>query len=57
MGIEELVGDAKSLEVALQRVRGARPPWKVVDVVVQDEYSHDVILGTKDGRWAVLDVT
>jgi hypothetical protein len=38
------VGDAKTLEVALQRVSAARPPWKVVDHVVQDEYSHDVIL-------------
>jgi hypothetical protein len=57
MGIEEVVGDAKTLEVALKRVTAARPPWKVVDVVVQDEYSHDVILGTKEGRWAVLDAT
>lgn len=57
MGIEELVGDARTLDEALRRVRAARPPWSVVDVVVQDEYSHDVVLGSKDGRWAVLDAT
>jgi len=57
MRIEELVGEAKTLDEALRRLRAARPAWKVIDVVVQDEYTHDVVLGTGDGRWLVLDVT
>lgn len=34
------------------------PPWIVVDVVIQDEYTHDVILGNVgDSRAIVLDCT
>ena len=34
------------------------PEWKVVEVVVQDEYTHDVILqGAPDGPAVVLDCT
>lgn len=35
-----------------------RPNWTVTDVVIQDEYTHDVILGTDEGPQAlVLDCT
>lgn len=35
-----------------------RPQWTVVDVVIQDEYTHDVILGTDaDPRTLILDCT
>ena len=35
-----------------------RPQWTVVDVVVQDEYTHDIILGTDGGaETLVLDCT
>lgn len=35
-----------------------RPQWTVVDVVIQDEYTHDIILGTdEDQRALVLDCT
>lgn len=35
-----------------------RPAWSVVDVVVQDEYTHDVIFqGAPDGPAIVLDAT
>jgi hypothetical protein len=34
------------------------PPWTVVDVVVQDEFTHDVILGAEGVKEAlVLDCT
>ena len=33
-----------------------KPPWIVVDVVIQDEYTHDVILGSDgDPRAIILD--
>ncbi len=36
----------------------ADPQWVVVDVVVQDEYTHDIVLGSKtDPRALVLDCT
>lgn len=35
-----------------------RPAWTVVDVVVQDEYTHDVIFAASpDGPAIVLDCT
>lgn len=34
------------------------PPWLVVDVVIQDEFTHDVMLGSEgDARAIVLDCT
>jgi len=57
MTLQQLLSGAKTLDSALRLLAAARPPWRVADVVVQDEYSHDVILSTKDDRWAVLDVT
>lgn len=34
------------------------PAWEVVEVIVQDEYTHDVILqGAPDGPAVVLDCT
>jgi hypothetical protein len=36
-----------------------KPPWLVADVVIQDEYTHDVILTCQggDGSVLVLDCT
>lgn len=35
-----------------------QPQWTVVDVVIQDEYTHDIVLGTdEDPRALVLDCT
>ena len=47
-----------SLDAALRWGREQRPAWSVVDVVVQDEFTHDVILGIEAGAGAlVLDCT
>lgn len=57
MDVNTIVGAARTLQEALVRLRGATPSWSVVDVVIQDEYSHDVVLRTSEGRWVSLDVT
>jgi hypothetical protein len=31
-----------------------KPPWTVADVIIQDEYTHDIILSCDDGRAATL---
>ena len=31
--------------------------WRIVDVVVQDEFTHDVIAAQPHGRFAVFDAT
>jgi len=35
-----------------------KPPWVVVDVVVQDEFTHDIVMAAEgDPRTLVLDCT
>jgi hypothetical protein len=35
-----------------------KPPWMVVDVVVQDEFTHDIVMASDgDPRALVLDCT
>jgi hypothetical protein len=47
-----------SLASAIRVGLAAAPAWTVVDVVVQDEYTHDVIMqGAPDGPAIVLDCT
>jgi hypothetical protein len=33
------------------------PPWEVVDVIVQDEYTHDVIVRGPESAFLVFDTT
>lgn len=35
----------------------AAPPRRLVDVIVQDEYTHDVVLDHGDGLFLVYDTT
>ena len=49
---------AGSLAAAIRLGLAEDPPWQVVDVVVQDEYTHDVVLAPPSGSPAiVLDCT
>jgi len=34
-----------------------QPPLKPVDVVIQDEYTHDVLFGAIDGSFLIFDAT
>jgi hypothetical protein len=34
-----------------------RPPWELVEVVVQDEYTHDVIVRDPASQFLVFDTT
>lgn len=45
-----------TLEALLRYAHGQRPAWPVVEVVTQDEYSHDVVLAVDD-RWVVFEAT
>ena len=52
------LGKLSSLHEALRVGLAQRPAWTVVDVVVQDEYTHDVIFAPDQGAGAlVLDCT
>jgi hypothetical protein len=62
-----VVNDARDLFAACGTLADAivgglrlSPPWSIVDVVVQDEYTHDVVFqadGAPDGPVIVLDCT
>jgi hypothetical protein len=33
------------------------PPFDIQEVIVQDEYSHDVVMGWRSGHYLVFDTT
>lgn len=47
----DTLGDVLHLALAQQ------PAWQVVDVVVQDEYTHDVVIAAQPPAYLVLDTT
>jgi hypothetical protein len=55
---QRLFGRCDTLATAIQVGFAQRPPWSVVDVINQDEFTLDVILqATPDGPAIVLDCT
>jgi hypothetical protein len=55
--IEALVGAQKTLEDVVRWGLAQHPPRLVEAVVVQDEYTHDVVLPWADGVYLVYDTT
>ena len=46
-----------TLEEFLRFGFAQRPAWQLVDVIVQDEYTHDVIVGGPAPAFLVFDTT
>ncbi len=55
--IAAAVAGHHSLDAVVQWGLAATPPRYVVDVVVQDEYTHDVVVPWGDDLWLVYDAT
>ena len=55
--IEAFVAGQKTLEEVVRWGLARRPPRVVERVVVQDEYTHDVVLPWSDGIYLVYDTT
>ena len=55
--IEEAVARHQILDDVLRWGRRQMPPREIVDVVVQDEFSHDVIFPYEDGLYLVYGTT
>jgi hypothetical protein len=57
----ERLAEIVSTQTSLDRVIGwalrCEPPRLVADVVIQDEYTHDVIVPYEGGRYLVYDST
>lgn len=55
-----ILADAETLQSLAAVIRWAlhrAPPAEFVDVVVQDEYTHDVVLRVSDDAFLVFDTT
>lgn len=52
-----LVADQRTLEDVVRWGLGQVPPRMIVDVIVQDEYTHDVVLTLREDRHLVYDTT
>ena len=60
MHADELLAEASQLKTLEQVFRWAirrEPPLKPADVVIQDEFTHDVIFRAADGSALVFDAT
>ena len=54
--LPELSGLA-TLEDVFRRLVRRQPPFVPVDVIIQDEFTHDVIFRAPDGSALVIDAT
>jgi hypothetical protein len=55
--LEELVAIHRTLEDVVRWGLALTPPVIIADVVVQDEYTHDVVLRHPSSYWLVYDTT
>jgi hypothetical protein len=55
--IETIVAGQRTLEDVIRWALAQRPPRLVERVVVQDEYTHDVVIRWADGVYLVYDTT
>ncbi len=55
--IAEIVNDHCSIKHAIDWCASQTPPLDEIEVVPQDEYSHDILIGYRDGLWLVYDST
>lgn len=55
--LEATAGQHRTLEEVVRWGLLRRPPAPVVDVVIQDEYTHDVVVRYNDGIYLVYDTT
>jgi hypothetical protein len=55
--VRDEVSRLATLDQAFRWMFRQEPPWTAVDVVVQDEYTHDVLFGAPDGSFVVFDTT
>jgi hypothetical protein len=56
-GIEAVYASQKTLEDVVRWGLESKPLQMVQDVVIQDEYTHDVVIGHSSGVWLVYDAT
>jgi len=53
----ELAARLDTLEDVIRGGFAQRPPWELLDVIVQDEFTHDVIVRGSADAFLVFDTT
>lgn len=46
-----------TLDAVFRHAMQQEPPWLPEDVVVQDEFTSDIVFRVRDDAWLVLDAT
>lgn len=54
--LEAAAGAHRTLSEVVRWALAENPPWAIAEVIVQDEFTHDVVLGGGD-LWLVYDTT
>lgn len=57
MHIDPEIARLATLADVLRWGRNATPPCEIAAVIVQDEYTHDIVVSRGDGRYLVFDTT
>ena len=55
--LEPVLREQRTLADVLAWARGNEPPRTVTEIVTQDEYTHDVVVGYDEGVYLVFDTT
>ena len=55
--LAQMVGPLATLADVIRWGLSRSPERMVVDVIVQDEYTHDIVMDWDDGRYLVFDAT
>ncbi|MEO8199270.1 MAG: hypothetical protein ABI679_02005 [Gemmatimonadota bacterium] len=55
--ILSVVAGHETLEQVLAWALSQKPPIHIDEILTQDEYTHDVVLPYRDGRYLVYDTT
>lgn len=55
--LRESAATLPTLEHAFRWALAQQPSLRPVDVVIQDEYTHDILFGAPDGSFLVFDAT
>ena len=55
--LERLCWRMRTLEEAMRLLVGMKPPAAIVEVITQDEFTHDVVFAMPEGHYLVFDTT
>lgn len=55
--LEAIAGSQRGMDEVVRWAAAQTPPQRIVDVVIQDEFSHDFVLRLSDDLYAVYEAT